>query len=72
MQHSRLCPDWQIEVSSSVNPDLLAGLRGAGTVFGVVTEITLQLFCGTSDVYAGSLMLPDGANSTNLRQADSL
>lgn len=74
MQHtrSRVCPDLQIEVSSSVNPELLAGLRGAGTVFGVVTEITFQLFSGTADVYAGNLMLPDDANFTNLRQADSL
>ena len=72
MQHSGLCPVWQIEVSSSVHPELLAGLRGAGTVFGVVTEMTLQLFSGTSDVYAGSLVLPDAANFTNLKQADSL
>ncbi len=57
----------QIEVSSSVNPELLAGLRGAGTVFGVITEITFQLFGGTGDVYAGNLILPDDTNLTTLR-----
>ncbi len=57
----------QIEVSSSVNPELLAGLRGAGTVFGVITEITFQLFGGTGDVYAGNLILSDDTNLTTLR-----
>ncbi len=57
----------QIEISSSVNSELLAGLRGAGTVFGVVTEITFQLFGGTGDVYAGNLILPDDANLTTLQ-----
>ena len=57
----------QIEISSSVNPELLAGLQGAGTVFGVVTEITFQLFGGTGDVYAGNLILPDDANFTTLQ-----
>ncbi len=57
----------QIEISSSVNPELVAGLQGAGTVFGIVTEITFQLFGGTADVYAGNLILPDDANFTTLQ-----
>jgi len=60
----------QIEISNSINPDLLAGLRGAGTVFGVVTEITFQLFSGIEDVYAGNLILPDDDNFTTFRQAN--
>eukprot|EP01025_Chloroclados_australasicus_P027596 TRINITY_DN2734_c1_g2_i14.p2 TRINITY_DN2734_c1_g2~~TRINITY_DN2734_c1_g2_i14.p2 ORF type:complete len:327 (-),score=29.72 TRINITY_DN2734_c1_g2_i14:282-1262(-) len=32
-----------IEVSETANPDLFEGVRGAGSVFGVVTELTLSL-----------------------------
>ena len=38
----------QVAVSSSSYPELLAGIRGAGTVFGIVTELTFQLFKITS------------------------
>lgn len=57
----------QIAVSSSENPELLAGLRGAGTLFGIVTEVTFQLFNGTSDVYAGMLRFAEDDNYTTYR-----
>ena len=34
----------QITVSESSNSELLQGVRGAGTAFGVVTEVTFQLY----------------------------
>lgn len=56
----------QVAVSSTEHPQLLEGLKGAGTSFGVMTELTLQLF-STADVYAGYLLLPDDSNFTNFR-----
>ena len=56
----------QISVTSAEHHELLEGLRGAGTVFGVVTELTLQLF-STADVHAGYLIVPDNSNFTNFR-----
>lgn len=43
----------QIIVSKTQNHELLRGLKGAGAVFGIVTEVTFQLFNDTTDVYAG-------------------
>ena len=57
----------QIAVSSSENPELLTGLRGAGTLFGIVTEVTFQLFDGSSDVYAGMLRFSEDDNYTIYR-----
>ena len=59
----------QVAVSNTSHPELLAGMRGAGTVFGIVTEITFSLFDGIDSVYAGNLMLPDDAQHTTFRSA---
>jgi len=59
----------QITVSRTQNHELLRGLKGAGTVFGIVTEVTFQLFNDTTDVYAGYLILPDDSNFTTVRWA---
>ena len=59
----------QIAVSSSEHPELLAGLRGAGALFGIVSEVTFQLFDGSSDVYAGMLRFAEDDNYTTYRQA---
>ncbi|KAF9480759.1 FAD-binding domain-containing protein [Pholiota conissans] len=53
-----------IRVSSTENSEFLYALRGAGQIFGVVTEITLQAYpisiLGTSDgtVWTGALIFP--------------
>jgi len=62
----------QITVSRTQNHELLRGLKGAGTVFGIVTEVTFQLFNDTTDVYAGYLILPDDSNLTTFRWASRL
>ena len=62
----------QITIFETQNHELLRGLKGAGTVFGIVTEVTFQLFSNTTDVYAGHLILPDDSNLTTIRWASRL
>ncbi len=57
----------QVAVNEASHPELLAGMRGAGTVFGIVTELTLRLFDGIDSVYAGNLMLADDAKHSTFR-----
>ena len=57
----------QVAVSDAAHPELMAAIRGAGTVFGIVTELTFRLFDGIDSVYAGNLMLPDDAQHSTFR-----
>ncbi|KAK9830088.1 hypothetical protein WJX72_009715 [[Myrmecia] bisecta] len=49
--------------------DVLLAMRGAGTVFGVVTELTFKLFANASLVYGGNLILADDPDHSAFKDA---
>ena len=53
-------------VTSSKNADLLAAMRGAGTAFGVVTEVAFRVY-DISDYHGGVITYKDDTNCTALR-----
>ena len=56
----------QMTASAEHNPELLAAMRGAGSVFGVVTQLTLALYDVTNYI-GGHLVLLDDINTSNHR-----
>ena len=52
--------------SSSKNADLLAAMRGGGTLFGVVTEVIFKAY-DISDYHGGVITYEDDTNCTALR-----
>ena len=60
----------QVIASSSHNADLLAAMRGAGTVFGVVTDLVFKAH-NVSGYHGGFILFADDTNCTNFRSESS-
>ena len=58
----------QVTADAEYNPDLLGAMRGAGSVFGVVTELTVQLY-DVTDYVGGHLVLFDDESTSIHRHA---
>lgn len=56
----------QVTASSSENADLLAAMRGGGTVFGVVTDLAFKVY-NISNYHGGVIAFKDDTNCTALR-----
>lgn len=56
----------QVIASSSENADLLAAMRGGGTVFGVVTDVAFRVY-DISNYHGGVIAFADDTNCTTLR-----
>ena len=56
----------QVTASASQNADLLAAMRGAGSVFGVVTELAFKVY-DVADYHGGVILFADDINCTIFR-----
>jgi len=56
-----------VTANSTHNNELLRAMRGAGTVFGVVTELTLRLH-DVSGMYGGYVVAIDDDKGSNFKQ----
>ena len=63
----RVC-DQQAAANATHNADLLSGICGAGSVFGVVVEVTFQLYY-VADSFAGHIVALGDVGSTTWRLA---
>jgi len=55
----------QIVASATENKDVLAGMRGAGSALGVVTQLAFHAY-DVSDYTGGVIAFTDDDNCTNL------
>ena len=58
----------QVTANGTHNTNLLEAMRGAGTVFGVVVELTLKLH-DVSDLYGGFVVALDDSKGSNFKCA---
>ena len=56
----------QVTASATHRPDLLAAMRGAGTAFGVVVELTMKLH-DVSGLYGGNLRALDDDSGSSFK-----
>ena len=63
---AHMCVWLQVTATSSKNADLLAAMRGGGTVFGVVTKVAFKVY-DVSDYHGGVITYEDDTNCTALR-----
>ena len=61
----------QVAATPTKNADLLAAMRGGGTLFGVVTELAFKVY-DVANYHGGGIMLADDLNGTTLRLASLL
>ena len=56
----------QVMANAANNANLLAAMRGGGTLFGVVTEVAFKVY-NVSDYHGGVITYEDDTNCTTLR-----
>lgn len=56
----------QVTASPSENADLLAAMRGGGTVFGVVTDLAFRVY-DVLNYHGGIIVIEDDTKCTTLR-----